>query len=397
MTVNVSKPVVNVREKLAELDKPTGIAGEAMLRAETPQEQFNLIGAGRRNLIINGDMRVAQRGTSFSTGTANEYLLDRFEKSSGSAFDYDATITQSTDAPDGFEYSLKVDVDTTKTPTSIQNGGITYKIERQDVSQLGYGTSSAKEVTLSFWVKSNKTGTYSVQFYVNRGDGGGTKAVLLKAYSVDVSGVWEKKTLTVPANTVRAFDANDNAEGFGVYFWHVTGSDDYLLADKWYDNAAAFVGVSDQVNLFDDAANYWQITGVQLELGKVATPFEHRSYGEELALCQRYYYRVTNEDQGDNRRFAIGTSVDSSGNIDYLMEHPVTMRSRPALDIQAASNYREALSGLSASAMSSAHSSTTVGCIRQTIGSSTKFDARILVSSGSSSDNDRYIGWDAEL
>ena len=289
MTVNVTRDAINVRSKLAELDKPTGIAGEAMLRAETPQEQFNLIGAGRRNLIINGDMRVAQRGTSFSTGTANEYLLDRFEKSSGSAFDYDATITQSTDAPDGFEYSLKVDVDTTKTPTSIQNGGITYKIERQDVSQLGYGTSSAKEVTLSFWVKSNKTGTYSVQFYVNRGDGGGTKAVLLKAYSVDVSGVWEKKTLTVPANTVRAFDANDNAEGFGVYFWHVTGSDDYLLADKWYDNAAAFVGVSDQVNLFDDAANYWQITGVQLELGKVATPFEHRSYGEELALCQRYF------------------------------------------------------------------------------------------------------------
>jgi len=339
MTVNVSKPAINVREKLAELDKPTGIAGEAMLRAETPQEQFNLIGAGRRNLIINGAMRVAQRGTSFSTGVNNEYLLDRFEKSSGSAFDYDATITQSTDAPDGFEYSLKVDVDTTKTPTSIQNGGITYKIERQDVSQLAYGTPDAKEVTLSFWVKSNKTGTYSVQFYVNRGDGGGTKAVLLKAYTVNVEGVWEKKTLTVPANTVRAFDANDNAEGFGVYFWHVTGSDDYLLADKWYDNAAAFVGVSDQVNLFDDAANYWQITGVQLELGKVATPFEHRSYGEELALAQRFYYRIDSANNSSTyQRFAVA-SIESGTQAEGFFIHPVQMRTNPTLGFSTASDF----------------------------------------------------------
>ena len=130
MTVNVSKPAINVREKLAELDKPTGIAGEAMLRAETPQEQFNLIGAGRRNLLINGDMQIAQRGTSATiTATGSSYdALDRFESYRNSSYAPNFTISRDTTGPAGFSRSLKIDVDATATPSSGQNFGIRTKI-----------------------------------------------------------------------------------------------------------------------------------------------------------------------------------------------------------------------------------------------------------------------------
>ena len=141
MTVNISKPAVNVREKLAELEKPTGIAGEAMLRAETPQEQFNLIGAGRRNLIINGAMNVSQRGTSAVTIPYNDetYVVDRFvhyESGSG-AF----TAQQVADAPAGFVNSLKITV--TTADTSVASGEYYWtqqQIEGYQTIPLAWGT-----------------------------------------------------------------------------------------------------------------------------------------------------------------------------------------------------------------------------------------------------------------
>ena len=293
MTVRIEKPAINVREELADLRKPTGIAGEAMLRAETPQEQFNLIGAGRRNLIINGAMQVAQRGTSFDpqgTGNGEGYTVDRFawvrRETTGSGFTFDATITQDTDSPSGLDKSLKVVADTAQSTLSgSENALITTKFEGQDLQRFGWGSSNANPLTLSFWVKSNKTGTYCVQTRYNNSNDSG-----LFEYSVSASGTWEYKTIAIPANTSISFNSNNTLE-MEIIFHLAVGPDDIRAASSNV-GTSNFRATSNQVNLFDAASNYWQITGVQLELGKVATPFEHRSYGEELALCQRYYQKL---------------------------------------------------------------------------------------------------------
>lgn len=282
MTVRVNKPAINVREELADLRKPTGIAGEAMLRAETPQEQFNLISAGRRRINHNGDMRISQRGTS---STSNGYLVDRYKSYNATG----ATFTQSqgtTSPPEGFGHYLKINTDTADTSIGTSEYfQLVHAVEGQDVIGSGWGTSSAIPITLSFWVKSNVTGMYAVE--IQTGLGSYESA---HNYTVNASGVWEYKTVTFPSFTSTAIPM-DNTAGFYLNWWLAAGStwNTGTISPEWTTgNSGRAAG---QVNLFAAQNNYWQITGVQLELGKVATPFEYRSYGEELALCQRYYQR----------------------------------------------------------------------------------------------------------
>ena len=293
MTVNVSKPAINLRSKLAELDKPTGIAGEAMLRAETPQEQFNLIGAGRRNLIINGDMQVNQRGGSHTLSSTISYTLDRMVNFIGSSYNYDVTVSQDTDAPPYFSKSMKVVPNSVVTGTGGQNGGIGTTIEASSLYQLGYGTSSARVSTLSFWVKSNKTGLYSLQIGMNyNSTTASNKTGLYTSYTIDAADVWEKKVITIPACSTIGLTDGDISQGWRIMWWHYSHpDDDATVTDKWITNSSSYRGVPNDVDFLDSTSNYWKLTGVQLELGKVATPFEHRSYGEELALCQRYYQK----------------------------------------------------------------------------------------------------------
>ncbi|MGY8866505.1 MAG: hypothetical protein ACKVJK_12885, partial [Methylophagaceae bacterium] len=293
MAVKFTKPEINVREKLAELDKPSGIAGEAMLRAETPQEQFNLIGAGRRNLIINGAMQVAQRGTSASvTGSAFTYeTIDRIKIGRTGTDQLVVTASQATDAPDGFTYSHKLDVTTAE--SVIDAGeyyrGVQHYIEGQDLASLAYGTSSAKHITISFWVKSSKTGTYAFSLFADES----TDRTYPASYSVDASGVWEYKSIVIEGDTASAITADNT--GRLALIW-------YLMAGSTFTGGSltGWGNYSDAGDLAKDhnvawgtsTDDYWQITGIQMELGKVATPFEHRSYGEELALCQRYFERL---------------------------------------------------------------------------------------------------------
>ena len=290
MTVNVSKPAINVREKLAELDKPTGIAGEAMLRAETPQEQFNLIGAGRRNLIINGAMQVAQRGTSFTNASDSGYTLDRWRPLIGSGAQQ-ANISQVTDAPTAFEKSVKVEVTTANaSPNSSDYYLLSYGgFEVQDISSLALGDAASKPITLSFWVKSNKAGTAFAELQYSTSVGTVEHSL---PYTVNSVNTWEYKTLTFDAPTAfTPSTTTSNALGLILYFWLMAGSglSSSPLANTWGNNANRVTGIS---NFCDAVGNTFNITGVQLEVGKVATPFEHRSYGEELALCQRYFFRL---------------------------------------------------------------------------------------------------------
>ena len=333
MTVNVSKPVVNVREKLAELDKPTGVAGEAMLRAETPQEQQALLGNfGRRNLVHNGAMKVAQRATSQTgiTSTSGYYTVDRWAYYSQNIGSLAYTMTQSSDAPDGFANSLKMECTTSQSSLHTQaNVYVRQFFEGQDMQQIGFGTSGAKHLTISFWVKASKTGPYTLSIY--RQDNVRTSGL---AYYVNSANTWEYKTLTFNPDTTGALDDDNNAS-MQIAFFIASGTN--LQSGtftngtfKPYSESEYAVDGQTNINISGDT---WQITGVQLELGKVATPFEHRSYGEELALCQRYYEVFKRGSVGasvDDAYFTVGHAV-ANNRVESVYHYKVVKRAQPTV------------------------------------------------------------------
>ena len=244
---------------------------------------------GRRNLIINGDMRVAQRATSaaVSNGTNEGYAtLDRWRHGLNNAAV--ATVSQSTTVPtgEGFANSMKIDVTTADTSVAANDFWIlTTKLEGQDLQRIKKGTSNAEKITLSFWVRSTKTGVYVVELTDNDNS---SRAVSL-SYTIASADTWQKVELVFPADTTGAFD-NDNNASLEIGWWLVGGSNytSGTLNTTWgsQTNANRAVG---QVNLFDSTSNEYYITGVQLEVGDNATPFEHLSYGEEFTNCSRYF------------------------------------------------------------------------------------------------------------
>ena len=238
----------------------------------------------RKNKIINGAMQVAQRGTSDSGITSSEYAdgPDRF-KLGGSSFGT-VTVSQSTDSPNDFGNSYKVDVTTAN--GSLSAGSvleIQTSLEGHDVQDFAKGTSDAKQYALSFHVKSTKNGTYVVMLFDHDNN-----RMVCKTYTVSDAN-WNKYTLIFPADTTGAFD-NDNAKSFSVKFVLVAGTTftSGTLQTTWgsSSNADSRVG---QVNFADSTSNDWYVTGVQLEVGSVATDFEHRSFGDELKMCERYF------------------------------------------------------------------------------------------------------------
>jgi hypothetical protein len=247
---------------------------------------------GRRNLVINGAMRVAQRGTSSSgISSGGDYLtIDRFRFSMSSAGTW--TISQSTTVPsgEGFAYSQKIDCTTADSSLDASNYLIYLTaLEGQNLQHLKFGTSSAEKLTLSFWVRSAKTGTYVVEF-INAASAGLRSQS--QSYTISSADTWEKKTITIDGDTARAFDNTTDGE-LSLYFWLAAGSNytGGTLNTSWnaHTNANRAAGL---VNLADSTSNDWYITGIQLEVSDNATPFEHLSYGEEYILCQRYYHKA---------------------------------------------------------------------------------------------------------
>jgi hypothetical protein len=250
MAVKFTKPEINVREKLAELDKPSGIAGEAILRAETPQEQFNLIGAGRRNLLINGDFQVSQRGDYTTAITApNTYALDRWICDRNGT----ATVQHTTghDIP-GTPAICKA-VKLVQTVTGTNYLGIRQKIENPE-QYIG------RTFTYSAWIRSN-TPNARIECYIP-----GTSPNVYVGPSHSGNGQWEYLSFTFTLNP---------------------GTPTAFHADVFIDNGS-------YSNITITAGEYLEATMLQLETGRAATPFEHRSYGEELALCRRYFQNVYN-------------------------------------------------------------------------------------------------------
>ncbi len=259
-----------------------------------------------RNLIINGAMTVAQRGTSVAGVTSAGYRThDRFEFAVTSLGTW--TVSQAADAPSGFANSIKMEVTTANaTPAAGTFLFLNHKIEGQDLQQLAKGTADAKPMVLSFWVKSNKTGTYQVSLQDND-----NARMVSGTYTVDVSGTWEYKTIAVPADTAGAFD-NDANVSLNVEWWFDSGSDftGGVVPTAWETLNNLDRNAGSNVNLADTIGNYIQITGVQLEVGDTATPFEHRSFDQEHTLCQRYFQRYGGGDTSGI--FAIGAWSSSS-------------------------------------------------------------------------------------
>jgi hypothetical protein len=240
-----------------------------------------------RNLIINGAMNVSQRGTSFADVSNDTYTLDRFNRRESN--DGAVTITQDSSAPSGFANSLKVDVTTADSSIgSSQFEAIEHIIEAQNLQTLAFGTSDAKNFTVSFYVKSNKTGTYALN--VIQEDNSSKQATL--NYTIDSADTWERKSLTFTGDTSGVIN-DDNGNGFKILIWLAAGSDftsgSATATFQSYSNAQA--AAQHGVNLLDSTSNEWFITGLQLEVGQNATSFEHEPFERTLAKCQRYYQR----------------------------------------------------------------------------------------------------------
>ena len=278
-----------------------------------------------RNLIINGAMQVAQRGTSGTsagTGTENYLSVDRWAiNSDGSGSQLSVDV--SSDAPDGFSKSLYISPDAAvPTPSGGNRLILKHKIEGQNLTQWAYATASAKPLTLSFWVKSNVTGNVGIVL--------NTTEICGQTYSIDLSNTWEYKSITFPASATGTLISYDNTVGLSLDMW-LTASPvfqgTYAGDGVWTTNVVTSYTQASNINLYSSTSNYFQITGVQLEVGDTATPFEHRSYGDELARCQRYYQTINS---------ASGMSA-STTLAQFNVPFPVEMRTTPTASISDAS------------------------------------------------------------
>jgi hypothetical protein len=235
-----------------------------------------------RNKIINGAMTIDQRnaGAAVTLGATASFPVDRWKSHEDT--DGSATAQQVSDAPAGFSNSIKVTVTSTDASlTGLQYFDVRQQIEGYNIADLSFGTAAAKAVTISFWVKSSVTGTYG---------GGISNGAFNRSYpftySISAADTWEYKTITISGDTSGTWTTTN---GTGMYlFFNLGSGPDYAgTAGQW--NAAGDLAATGTTNLIATSGATFYLTGVQLEAGDTATPFEHRSFGAELALCQRYF------------------------------------------------------------------------------------------------------------
>jgi hypothetical protein len=347
-----------------------------------------------RNIIINGGMDLAQRGTSFAAANDDDYTLDRFKYDISGTDVYQFTISQDTDVPtgQGFAKSMKFDCTTADASLDADNYAIIHtRIEGQNLQYLKKGTSNAESTTISFWVKSNKTGTYIVELQDSDNN-----RVICKSYTVSSSSTWEKKTITFAGDTTGAFD-NDNAASLRVNFWLLSGTafTSGTLATSWESRTNANRAVG-QVNLGDNTSNEWYVTGIQLEAGSVASDFEFLPVDVNLQRCLRYYHLI---DDGDNTS-GIGVATSYTVTTAYLIAslNP-EMRTTPSIDQVSGTSYYNYLNEATGKTFNSFSLSAT--------NSTNKFvrinnAENITITAGTSgwfktNDTSAYIAFDAEL
>ena len=269
-----------------------------------------------RNLIINGEMKVAQRGTTFAPLANGVYGLDRWLYYDIGA--HVATVTQDTDVPNGnFKHSMKVDV--TTADASVAAGDmaeLVQKIEGLNMSSLGWGTEDAKDVTISFWVKSPKTGIHGIAV-----QNSGQNRAYAESYTIATADTWEHHSVTIKGDT-RGTWLTTTGIGMSVGFPLMLGTDWTQTAGAW--GTANKWGVTGQVNCVDNTANNFFLTGVQLEMGTTYTPFEHELYSETFHKCERYY---------QTKGAGITGVFNAAATIEIPIEFDPPMRATPTFAI----------------------------------------------------------------
>ena len=294
------------------------LADDAVTTAKTSYNDIPF-----RNLVINGDMQIAQRASSTASITGNGYhTIDRFNTINTTLGTW--TQSQDTDVPSGYGFAKSLKMDCTTADASPASGDrldIQQKFEGQNLQHLKKGTSSAESLTLSFWVKATKTGTNIVELW----DSDNTRQIS-QSYTISSSDTWEKKTLTFAGDTTGAL-GNDNGNSLQVSWFLAVGSDysSGTLSTSWTSNTNANRAVG-QVNHADSTSNNFWITGVQLEVGTSASDFEFLPYDVNLQRCKRYFNSFFNENNVPIFQY--------KGTFRALYyPFPVTMRSTPTLSV----------------------------------------------------------------
>jgi hypothetical protein len=290
-------------------------------------------------LIINGDMAVAQRGTSTTSITsAGYYTCDRFKLNRdgiGTWTVIQESLTSGEAYNNGFRKAFRMDcTSATASPSADNNLSVIVRVEGQDLQLFKKGTSNAEKFTLAFWVKSNKTGTSQV----NLRDNDNTR-LISATYAISSANTWEHKVLNFAADTTGAFD-NDNALSLQIEWFLDSGTDfSSGTAPTAWEASDNTDRNANNLALGNSTDNDWAITGVQLEVGEYTSstlpPFQHESFGDNLARCQRYFQMIAE----GNQKIISMAHWGSSTEVDFVVEVPTTMRARPTLDYTTGNEY----------------------------------------------------------
>ena len=353
---------------------------------------------GRRNLIINGDMRIAQRGTTSTS--ANYKTVDRFRNGFGGV-----TLTQSQQAltsgspyDEGFRNFLRLTQSGSSAAASdyVQ---IAQRIQGRTAASSGWNyKSTSSKVTISFWVRSSLAGTYYIYMNTRSNNGDG----YINAPFTISADTWTKVTHSFSGNASNIDIDDDNTTGIELrivpyYGTNYTASS--IASNTWFFSAGSGELPDFAQNWTASSGATFDLTGVQLEVGDIATPFEHRSFAEELALCQAYYYRLVSGTEGSNYRFATGAAI-STTQMDTHFQFQPQMNGTPSLDAMTAGNYRTNYDQ-DATNIFIVHATRTGTCVRTTHGSTQAQGFALFLNpsdfSGHTNTDAAYIAFDAEL
>ena len=298
-----------------------------------------------RNMVINGGMNVAQRGTSLTIahdGVLDAFLVDRFHMGMGANFEtLDGAYSQASDGPDGGLFN-SILWTTGTAEAAIASDELFYMkhvIEAQNCQRVALGTSASKQVTLSFYVKSSITGTYGANIYKPDAAGDLAASIVTGTYAISSANTWERKTITFPSGTAAALGITyDNGVGLHIT-WHLAAGSSYTPTDgtSWGDYANGKWAYGHAQNgVITTAGATWGITGVQVEVGPVATEFEQEDISITLAKCQRYLYKAG--PGGAYERMGIASNLSTTTAEAYIYL-PVAMRATPTLVAVTASEF----------------------------------------------------------
>lgn len=284
---------------------------------------------GSRNIFINGDCRIAQRTTASQSHSAvgSIYGVDRFYAFANATGKVTVQQNQgSVTPPAGFQNYVGITSSGSYTPTAGNVFAFGQPIEANNAAQLRWGTADAKTVTLSFWVRSSLTGTFGGAFLKQ-----GLSRSYPYSYTINSANTWEYKTITIPGDTDTSASYNMTGTGlFGYFIWDYGSGDNVRgTAGAWFGGQRE--GVTGANRVVSTSGATWYITGIQVEVGEKATPFEHRSFGDALALCQRYY-------RENARILGIWTDAQSMRFIHLLAPE---MRAAPTVTLLDTNGYHE--------------------------------------------------------